>query len=155
MKKQTCTVHNANEMINLICEETNLYSAQCSVKKGAIGTCKDKMKKYLGILMMMSVIKAPYYRFYWETNTRYETITSQMNRDHFETIKRFLHFNGNLKDKKRDEETRDRLFKIRPIFDKLRQNCLAVDPEEHNSIDEQIIPFKGLSFLRRYMPKKP
>ena len=78
-----------------------------------------------------------------------------MSRDHFETIKRFLHFNENPKDKKRDDKTRDGLFKIRPFFEKLRQNCLAVDPEEHNSIDEQIIPYKGRSFLRRYMPKKP
>ena len=144
-----------DEMINLICEETNLYSAQCNVNKGAIGTCKDEIEKYLGILIMMSLIKAPYYRFYRKTYTRYEPITSQMSRDSFETIKRFLHFNDNLKDKKRDDETRDRLFKIRSVFEKFRQNCLALDPEEHNSIDEQIIPFKERSFLRRYMPKKP
>ena len=45
--------------------------------------------------------------------------------------------------------------KIRPNFEKLRQNCPAVLPEERNSIGEQIIPFKGRSFLRRYIPKKP
>ena len=78
-----------------------------------------------------------------------------MSHDRFDLIKRFLHFNDNFEDKKRDDVTRDRLFKIRPIFEKLQQNCLVVDPEEHNSINEQIIPFKGRSFLRRYMPKKP
>ena len=103
----------------------------------------------------MSVISAPYYRFYWELETRYELIASVMSRDGFESLKRFFHFNDNTKYKKRDDETRDRLFKIRPLFEMLRQDCLSQKPEEHNSIDEQMIPFKGRSFLRRYMPQKP
>ena len=103
----------------------------------------------------MSVISAPYYPFYWELETRYELIASAMSRDRFESLKRFLQFNDNTKDKKRDDETMDRLFKIRPLLEMLRQNCLSQKPEEHNSIDEQMIPFKGRSFLRRYMPQKP
>lgn len=63
-----------DETINLICEETNWHSAQCNVNKGATGTCKDEIEKYLGVLMMMSVIKAPHYQCYWETYTRYEPI---------------------------------------------------------------------------------
>ena len=103
----------------------------------------------------MSVISAPYYRFYWELETRYELIASAMSCDRFESFKRFLHFNDNTKDKKRDDETKDRLFKIRPLFEMLRQNCLSQKPQEHNSTDEQTIPFKGRRFLRRYMPQKP
>ena len=103
----------------------------------------------------MSVVSAPYYQFYWELETRYELIASAISCDRFESLKRFLHFNDNTKDKKRDDETRDRLFKIRPLFEILRQNSLSQKPEEHNSIDEQMIPFKGRSFLRRYMPQKP
>ena len=103
----------------------------------------------------MSVVSAPYYQFYWELETRYELIASAISCDRFESLKRFLHFNDNTKDKKRDDETRDRLFKIRPLFQILRQNSLSQKPEEHNSIDEQMIPFKGRSFLRRYMPQKP
>ena len=103
----------------------------------------------------MSVVSAPYYQFYWELETRYELIASAISCDRFESLKRLLHFNDNTKDKKRDDETRDRLFKIRPLFEILRQNSLSQKPEEHNSIDEQMIPFKGRSFLRRYMPQKP
>ena len=78
-----------------------------------------------------------------------------MSRNRFESLKKFLHFNENNKDKKKDDETRDRLFKIRSLFEVLRQNCLSQKPEEHNSINEQMIPFKGRSFRRRYMPQKP
>ena len=53
------------------------------------------------------------------------------------------------------DESKDRLFKIRPLFEPLKKNCVKQIPEEHNSIDEQMILFKGRSFLRHYMPNKP
>ena len=77
-----------------------------------------------------------------------------MSWDRFELIKRYIHFNDNNKDERSQDESRDRLFKVRPLFEALRQNCLPQEPEEYNSIDEQIISFKGRSFLRRYMPNK-
>lgn len=144
-----------DRMIEHICTQTNLYSVQCNISKGAIGVNINELERYLGILLTMSVVSAPYYRFYWEIKTRYEPIASTMSRDRFDCIKQYLHFNDNTTDKKRDDETRDRLFKVRPLFEMLRQNCISQEPEEHNSIDEQMIPFKGRSFLRRYMPKKP
>ena len=135
--------------------QTNIYSTQCNINKGAIGIDKAEFERFLGILLTTSVISAPYYRFYWELETHSELTTSAMSRDRFENLKRFLYFKDNTKDKKRDDETRDRLFKIRPLFEMLRQNCLSQKPEEQNSIDAQMIPFKGRSFLRRYMPQKP
>ena len=101
----------------------------------------------------MSIISAPYYRFYWELETSYELIASAMSRDRFESLKRFLQFNDNTKDKKRDDETMDRLFKIRPLLEMLRQNCLSQKPEEHNSIDEQISLSKAGVFFEGICPK--
>ena len=49
----------------------------------------------------------------------------------------------------------DGLFKLRPLFGALRQNCLSQEPEEYNSIDKQIILFRGRNSLRHYMPNKP
>ena len=92
---------------------------------------------------------------YWKTDTRYDQICAVMSRDRFELIKRYIHFNDNNKDKRKQDENRDRLFKIRPLFEALRQNCLSQQPEEYNSINEQIISFKGRSLLRRYMSNKP
>ena len=44
---------------------------------------------------------------------------------------------------------------IRPLLRMLKENCCKVTPEEYNSVDEQMIPLKGRSSLRKYMPKKP
>ena len=53
------------------------------------------------------------------------------------------------------DESKDQLFKIRPLFERLRKNCVKQIPEEHNSFDEQMVLFKGRCFMRCYMPNKP
>ena len=82
-------------------------------------------------------------------------ICAIMSWDRFELIKWYIHCNDNNKVKRKQDENRDRLFKIWPLFEALRQNCLSQEPEEYNSIDEQIIPFKGRSFLSLYVQQAP
>ena len=43
--------------------QTNIYSTQCNINKGAIRTDKAELERYLGILLTMSLISAPYFRF--------------------------------------------------------------------------------------------
>ncbi|XP_072143107.1 piggyBac transposable element-derived protein 3-like [Dermacentor andersoni] len=63
--------------------------------------------------------------------------------------------NDNLQAVPRDSEGHDRLFKVRPRLDRLKKNMKAVAPEERQSIDEHIIPFKRRSPLKQYMKSKP
>ena len=53
------------------------------------------------------------------------------------------------------DPNKDRLHKIRPLFEALQQSCLSQRTEENNSIVEQIMWFNGKSFLKRYLPNKP
>ncbi len=144
-----------DDMIKCIADQTNLYSTQQNVNKGSIGTSPDEVENFLGILLRMCIVQMPRFRMYWEKDTRYEQVSSVMSRDRFELIKRYLHFADNNDAPNRNDENRDKLFKMRTLFEKLRQNCLKIKPEEKNSVDEQIIPFKGRSSLKRYLPKKP
>ena len=49
----------------------------------------------------------------------------------------------------------DKLAKIRPIADIVRNQCIEVKLEECHSVDEQIIPSKTtFSSIRKYNPKK-
>ncbi|XP_046861914.1 piggyBac transposable element-derived protein 3-like [Xenia sp. Carnegie-2017] len=50
---------------------------------------------------------------------------------------------------------KDRVWKLRPWLRDLRSNFLKVTPEEHQSIDEVMVAFKGKHGPRVYMPKKP
>ena len=78
-----------------------------------------------------------------------------MSQNHFEISKKDIHFNGNTKALPANDVKKDRLFKIRPLFEKIRQNCTIQVTNGQKDVEEQIIPFKRRSYHRRYMPNKP
>ena len=47
------------------------------------------------------------------------------------------------------------MFKVRPVLEKVRQNCLKIEPHEKHSIDEQMISYKGRLGMKQYMKNKP
>ena len=68
-----------------------------------------------------------------------------------EKFMQYLHF----VDKNLGNTENDKLFKVKPILDVLREECVKIEPEEYLSIDEQIIPRKTKrSKIRQYSPKK-
>ena len=142
-------------MIQLIADETNLYSVQCDVAKGSVGTTRIEIEWLLSVFLKMCIVQMPRYSMYWEVETRYTPIACLISRDRFKKLKSFLHFNDNSQAPAKNDKAYDKLYKIRPLLQMLRKNCLAVPSEEDNAVDEQIIPFKGESSLRRYLPKKP
>ena len=69
----------------------------------------------------------------------------------FQQLLQYLHFvdNNNI-DKK------DKLAKIKPIIETVRNKCVKFEPKEFHSIDKQIISWKKkFSSIRQYNPKKP
>ena len=68
----------------------------------------------------------------------------------------YFHLNDSSKQPPRDSPDYDKLYKIRPLLDKVISAFKSVYiPQQNISIDESIIGFKGrLSFIQ-YMPKKP
>jgi len=49
----------------------------------------------------------------------------------------------------------DKLFKVRPFIDSIKNNFKLIDLEEHLYVDEIIIPFKGRSTMKQYNKAKP
>ncbi|KAH9367078.1 hypothetical protein HPB48_021743 [Haemaphysalis longicornis] len=78
-----------------------------------------------------------------------------MSRNCFEAIHQCLHMNDNRQAKPRGTDGYDPLFKVCPILDLLKQNMRKAAPEQRQSIDEHIIPFKGRSTLKQYLKSKP
>ena len=141
------------ELISLIVAQTNLYSVQ--VNGSSVVTTQNEMEQFLGILILMGIIKYPQYRIYWSPGTRIPAIADVMPLARLEKIKRFFHLNNNSEMPKQGEEGFDKLFKVRPMIDSIVTKCRAVSPEESHSVDEQMIPTKARSTLRQYLPKKP
>lgn len=141
--------------VNLIEEESNVYAAQISPENFEAVTHED-IHKFIGVIIYMSVLQLPSTRHYWKEGTYVERVANVMTCNKFEEIKRFLHFFDKTKELKQNDPQFDRLQKIRPFMEILRERLLKVPKEEFLSIDEQMIPTKArTSGIRQYNAKKP
>ena len=136
-----------------ITEETNLYSTQVSGK--SINTTAKEIEQFIGIFLMMGIVKYPQFRMYWAPHTKIPAISDIMGLKRFETIKQFFHINNNTNMPKRTADNFDKLYKVRPLLDMLQTKCRKHPQEECHAVDEQIIPTKSRSGIRQYLPNKP
>ena len=141
-----------NELLELIVEQCNLSTLQ--TEGCNLSLTVEELKVFMSIILLLGVIRVPYYRMHWEAATRYPQITDKMGQQRFDKIKRVLHFNDISEAKKPGVKGFNKLYKIRPVLGRIRSKFPEVTPEEHHSIDEQMIPFKERSNLRQYLPKK-
>lgn len=143
----------SDDIIQNLTDQTNIYS--CQKNANTIDTNKAEMEVFLGIHLMMGIVSMPSMNNYWSGSTRFPLIADNMSRNRFQTLRQFLHVNDNSQNIPYKQPGHDRLFKIRPLVDALRENFAKVEKEEHLSIDEFIVPFKGRSRLKQYNKNKP
>ncbi|XP_065642334.1 piggyBac transposable element-derived protein 2-like [Hydra vulgaris] len=139
-----------DELLQLIVENTNLYSTQKSGK--CINTALDEISMLIGMQMLMGLVKLPAYSSFWSTSLRYPLIADNMPRNRYKLLRQNLHFVDNTT----FLEDSGKLFKIAPVIELIRKQCISLEPERFHAIDEQIIPSKTkYSKIRQYNPKKP
>ena len=74
----------------------------------------------------------------------------------FELLMSYLHLNDTSNQPPRSSPTYDKLFKVRPLIEKVVTSFRSVYvPNREISIDETMIGFKGRLGWIQYMPKKP
>ena len=73
----------------------------------------------------------------------------------YETLRNLLHVNDN-DSRNNPKNSNDKLFKVRPLLDLVRNNCIKIEPEKSHPIDEQIIPAKPKHSggVKQHNPKK-
>ena len=106
------------------------------------------MKQFMVICILMESLNFPRLRMYWETNYRIPCIANAMAQ------KRFLSTFANLAATSDNEAllgTTNVYWKVQAIIDAVLQTCKALETEEHNSIDEQMIPFQDHVPCRQYV----
>ena len=141
-----------NDMFQILAENTNLYAVQKHGK--SLDTNLKELEQIVGMVFRMELVRMPSSRMYWENDTRHAPVADIMSRNRFLNIIAKLHFVDNLSVTEKQQQ--DKLWKIRPWLNKFRENCLKLVPEEYNSIDEQMVPFKGkFSRIKQYMQNKP
>ena len=105
--------------------------------------------------MAMAIVKMSQYKIYWFPKFQYERVAMAMTLKRYETLKKFLHVNGNSSRNNLDDSS-DKLFKVRPLLDLVTNNCIKIEPEKSHSINEQIMPAKTKRSrgVNQYNPKK-
>lgn len=138
------------DIIDIITTNTNLYSVQRGATK-SINVTSNDIKDFIAITLLMGVVQMPAYRDYWSKELRYPQIADIMTLKKYELIRRYLHFTDN------NDMNDDRYFKVRPILEGIRRNCLNLTEEGKYSVDEMMVPYKGTraGSRRQYLPKKP
>ncbi|XP_063229614.1 piggyBac transposable element-derived protein 4-like [Bacillus rossius redtenbacheri] len=143
------------ELLENIVDQSNLYSIQRDPNK-SLSTNVKELEQFIGICVYMSIFGLPRSRMYWASNTYVEKIQNVMSRNRWDQIKNSIHFNDNSCMTERDDGKKDKLFKVRPLIDSLKNKFNEIPLNDQQlCVDEQIIPFKGKSGLKQYNPKKP
>uniref|UniRef100_A0A1I8N2Y9 PiggyBac transposable element-derived protein domain-containing protein n=1 Tax=Musca domestica TaxID=7370 RepID=A0A1I8N2Y9_MUSDO len=91
----------------------------------------------------------------WAENFKLAAVGNALPRNRFEKIKQFLHFNNNAAQTEKGQPGYDKLYKVRPLLNFIKSKFNAIPQEEFQSVDEQMIAYKGQHSLKQYLPNKP
>ena len=150
-----------DEVMDLVVAETNLYADQVRSSKNlrkVWTTNREEIRAYFGFMILMGINKLPEIRDYWSTHPylHYAPVADRISRDRFEEITRYLHFADNTVLPARGEPGFSRLQKVQPILTAIKERLRSVySPHCQLSVDEAMVPFKGRSSMKQYMPMKP
>ena len=152
-------------VVNLLVDETNRFAQQYIAANvipphSAVNdwqpTDQNEMFSFLGLCVLMGIVYKPRLNMYWSSDLIYKTniFGETMARDRFLLILRFLHFANNENIDPTDPN-RDRLAKIRPIIDLIRERCAAVySPPRDVCVDESLVLFKGRLAFKQFIRTK-
>ena len=142
-------------LINHIVDQSNLYAAQVNLASPLQLSC-DEFNKFLAVVLLMLIVALPHSRLYWSLDLAVCQVKNILSRKRFEQIKRFFHFNDNTtKLLSPTDANFDKLFKVKPLLDQIRKKFNLVSMSQMMCIDEMMIPFKGNSSLKQYIPSTP
>ena len=104
----------------------------------------------------MGIVHKPSIPMYWSTDALYNTpiFSRCMKRTRFQLILKFLHFNNNDNYDRQDDD-RDRLHKLRPFLELVRERCKKVySPGKELSVDKSLVLFKGRLAFKQFIRTK-
>lgn len=146
-----CNLMFPDELFELLASYTNTRASETSKW---FPVSSNEMKKFLGCLLVMGIIRKPRLDMYWSLDEMLETPffgnEKCLSRDRFLVILKFLRFAdySNLK-------ANDPLRKISPFCDYVRKLIQSVYmPDQNVAIDEILLLFKGRIYFRAYIPSK-
>lgn len=142
------------KLVTEITSQTNLYARQKNVAT-KFTVSPDEIKKFMGILIYMSVFRYPNIRSYWGKYS-FEEIRDAMHRHRFDEIRSNLHFRDTSNVPGRGENEYDALYRVRPLIDHFNERFGSVPMLPRLCVDEQMCATKMTGTnIKQYLPNKP
>ncbi|KAG5881097.1 hypothetical protein JTB14_036581 [Gonioctena quinquepunctata] len=100
---------------------------------------------------MMGNLSCPRFKCYWDPKFRVSQIADTM------PFNRLLKLGSNIHwvNVTGQPDGNDRSWKVRPLYNSIRERLLCLPIEESHSVDEQMVPFKGTLDVKKYGEGKP
>ena len=115
---------------------------------------KEEIRKVIGIVLYMGIMKFPNRGMYWNTRCNSELTSAAISRNNFDKIMKVLYFNDNNEIRPRDDPLYNKCHKIQPLINHFHivfKNTVL--PETFMSVDEQVVQFKGVHSANVTYPK--
>lgn len=136
-----------DSLIYLVIENTNLCSVQKTGKNVNIN--RKEMKTFIGINMLMGLIKISQYFYFWSSMLWLPAIAQAMPRNRFSQLRQFLHF----ADSNSEHHSDDKLFNINQSWKLWEMSASRLN--QFQILDKQIISSKTkFTKIRQYNTKK-
>ena len=148
-------------LLQLIVDQTNLYALQCmgeNTYETWEKVTETELEAYFGFMILMGTVRLPSIYDYWKKDwtLNYAPISNRISQDRFREISHYFHFVDNTTLRLPGSEGYDRIGKVRPILNYIAERFLTLyNPNRDCSIDEAMIPYKGRSSMKQYIPLKP
>lgn len=144
----------SEDILEFIVTQSKLYASQ--ENRHDFNLTPNCLKKFIGILLLSGYHSLPQEKLYWceDEDINVQCVRNCITRNRFMAIKRNLHFNDNSL--LSSMEKRDKIFKIRPLLDKMNVNFKKFGIfSKELAIDEQMVRYYGHHFLKQFIKGKP
>ena len=110
------------------------------------------LKALIAIFLIGGYVDLPRRPMFWEcsADVHNDAVSSIIPRNRFDEIMKYLHLADNI-----SLDPNDKFSKVRPLLDKLNEQCLPnYPPEQTVSIDESMVPYFGRHECNQFMKNK-
>lgn len=132
--------------------DTNVYALQRNIV-GYKNTNSNELQVLFALHIIIGCLnKFPRLRMYWDTVLGIHVFLDNMTRNRFFELRSNLHITQTID---KTIGCTDRLFKVRPLYNAIRERLQQLQMEKNICVDEQMVPFMGNLNIIQYVKGKP
>lgn len=144
-----------SSVLNIIVENTNLQAVKV-VGKHWKPTDNIEVRAFIGLLINAGINKQGIidYKEFWDPLIGNPIFRACLSKNRFIALLRHIRFDD--RPSRSSRRLRDKFAPIRGLWELINTNLLKhYLPGENLTIDEQLVPFRGRTSFRQYIPNKP